>query len=500
LIQYHYCTLQESFIPILFLIGGVWITKNIIRSLLISLLILFFIIGKTNPSVSTLYLIWDILYKTAISQDFLIPIILIFLVSFFSEISHVTGIANAYRTLLKKKIESKRGCFRSILLASWFFFLDDFFIASSLKTFFFSILSNFSISPLTFGYIISSTASSISSLIPISTWGSLFISQLTASGEKFFISPQILLFKSLPYFAYPLLSIVITWSIFWRYSEKKEPHQLLPTQPISPFNVALFFVPHNITLWATFFTLLPLFTKKNSPFLEELQKIHIPTIMMIGLLCGILLTTIILRHMNMMQGTELKKPLKKALKECASSSSILLLSWFFAQCLPLLFNFSLLQEYIQNTPIIIPFLPAIFFIGAILVSITMGSSWGTIVILSSFLIYIKIAEIIAPIFGAIVSGSLLGTHLTPISDTITAASIAASCDAFALTKKHFLHCIILFFTCIILYISWGFLYRHDPKLISIGWTLAIISALFLIAMLSRFFSLFYETEPLPDPE
>jgi Na+/H+ antiporter NhaC len=102
-------------------------------------------------------------------------------------------------------------------------------------------------------------------------------------------------------------------------------------------------------------------------------------------------------------------------------------------------------EFISNSLIqfkLSPFLvPALTFLLAALVSFSTGSSWGTMAILyplilpASWLIcqnagleYYSAMAIFHNVVSAVLAGSVLGDHCSPISDTTILSSLASSCN------------------------------------------------------------------------
>lgn len=79
-------------------------------------------------------------------------------------------------------------------------------------------------------------------------------------------------------------------------------------------------------------------------------------------------------------------------------------------------------------------LPVLVFILSALISTATGTSWGTMAIM--FPIATKTAfqaapgdeELMLHIIGSILSGSVFGDHITPISDTTILSSLSTKCD------------------------------------------------------------------------
>jgi len=75
-------------------------------------------------------------------------------------------------------------------------------------------------------------------------------------------------------------------------------------------------------------------------------------------------------------------------------------------------------------------LPAVIFLSAVLISFSIGTSWGTMGIM--FPVAVPLAAAIgsplAPAIAGILTGALFGDHCSPISDTTVLSSMFAASD------------------------------------------------------------------------
>jgi Na+/H+ antiporter NhaC len=75
-------------------------------------------------------------------------------------------------------------------------------------------------------------------------------------------------------------------------------------------------------------------------------------------------------------------------------------------------------------------LPAVIFLSAVLISFSIGTSWGTMGIMFPVAIPLghAIGAPLAPAIAAILTGALFGDHCSPISDTTVMSSMFAASD------------------------------------------------------------------------
>ena len=120
---------------------------------------------------------------------------------------------------------------------------------------------------------------------------------------------------------------------------------------------------------------------------------------------------------------------------------ILVLAWSIALVTKHLHTADFISQSLVSINITPHYIPALTFILAALVAFSTGSSWGTMAILyplilpASWLISQKYGfsyevslDIFHNVVSAVLAGSVLGDHCSPISDTTILSSLASSCN------------------------------------------------------------------------
>jgi len=120
---------------------------------------------------------------------------------------------------------------------------------------------------------------------------------------------------------------------------------------------------------------------------------------------------------------------------------ILILAWSIALVTKHLHTADFISQLMVSVNISPQFIPALTFILAALVAFSTGSSWGTMAILyplilpASWLIAQNYGlehggslDIFHNVVSAVLAGSVLGDHCSPISDTTILSSLASSCN------------------------------------------------------------------------
>ena len=156
-----------------------------------------------------------------------------------------------------------------------------------------------------------------------------------------------------------------------------------------------------------------------------------------GVLVAILLT-LIQKILNLKDTIE---SMLGGFKTMLTAVVILILAWSIALVTKHLHTADFISQVLVTINISPQFIPALTFILAALVAFSTGSSWGTMAILyplilpASWLIaqnygldYNGSLSIFYNVVSAVLAGSVLGDHCSPISDTTILSSLASSCN------------------------------------------------------------------------
>ena len=86
---------------------------------------------------------------------------------------------------------------------------------------------------------------------------------------------------------------------------------------------------------------------------------------------------------------------------------------------------------VESYHISMTFMPAIFFVVAVLLAFSTGTSWGTFAILLPITVSVfsdQMTTMMVMTTAAVLGGSVCGDHLSPISDTTILSSTGAGCS------------------------------------------------------------------------
>ncbi|MBN1340210.1 MAG: Na+/H+ antiporter NhaC family protein [Bacteroidales bacterium] len=158
-------------------------------------------------------------------------------------------------------------------------------------------------------------------------------------------------------------------------------------------------------------------------------------------LAGIIVAVLLTLTQRLMTLRESMESLVSGFKTMVTAILILVMAWGIALITKDLHTADFISGLLTSLNLTPYLIPAITFILAAFVSFSTGSSWGTMAILyplllpSAWLIaretgldYDRSMSIFHNVVSAVLAGSVLGDHCSPISDTTILSSLASSCN------------------------------------------------------------------------
>ena len=106
------------------------------------------------------------------------------------------------------------------------------------------------------------------------------------------------------------------------------------------------------------------------------------------------------------------------------------------------------------------FMPAIFFLVALLLAFSTGTSWGTFAIMLPITVSVfsfEMTGLTVLTTAAVLGGSICGDHLSPISDTTILSSTGAECNHINHVESQMQYGALVAATSFIVYLIAGFI-------------------------------------------
>jgi tetracycline resistance efflux pump len=134
-----------------------------------------------------------------------------------------TGAAQAYATLVQKKVHTKKGVEQASLILSLVFFIDDYFSALTVGSVMRPLAQLYKVHPVKLAFLTTAMATPITLISPISSWVGEIILQLkqvgigpASSTTVVAIDPYMLFLQSIPALFYAIIMIASAWYIVVR--------------------------------------------------------------------------------------------------------------------------------------------------------------------------------------------------------------------------------------------------------------------------------------------
>ncbi len=408
------------------------------------------------------------------------------------------GGITAYTKSIEKYITNKKSAQATSLLFSHFFFIDDYLSSLTVGNIMRPLTDKFHIPRAKLAYLLDAMSGSLCLLIPASSWLTVILTQLEKSGvsvlpydnPKIMADPFGLYLSTIPYIFYPIFSIFTAWFLVltaksygpMNQHEKnaltgnlfggKKPINSASSQNdtgslwyfIIPLASFIFFIFIGIAWTGNSFL-----SGGNNSLIKTIQESKIIFVLFYASSLTVLLSTVFFIAQKKLTLYKALNYLAEGALSMKTSITILICAWILATLLKDDLKTGQYLADILLGSLSIWLLPAMFFLTATLISASTGSSWGTINImlplaipmLYEFAHGVDIVmpsdiPLLIPSLGALLSGSLAGTHLSPISDTTITASTGAACYHIDHVKTQFWYVLPTIFGTIVAYSIAGF--------------------------------------------
>jgi len=434
-----------SIVPPLLTIALAIYSKNVILALTIGIISGSLIITNFNPFDAILDSIENQLLAEISNGTQAQVIVTIMIIGGFVRLLEVSGGAKAFAARMTVIVSTPA---KAQLLA-WLSGLAIFFTDSGnsliIGPLYRSVFDKFNLCREKLAYILDTTSSPISILIPFIGWGAYIMSLIEKSYEEVGLTENAftVLIKVIPYQFYAFLALTTVPIIIFTKRDygpmKRMQERFLAERDLSepqvtttqhsaeiagekerlgiflyPLSVMLLLVAGLISWHATH---------------EGITGTHIRSSLDIAYLAASLTCMEMMRRYRSMSYTESLSVFIEGAEKLVYISIVLLLAWSLSSVTTDLHTADYVASIISGSVAPAYFPMMVFILGAI-ISLSTGSSYGTFAILMAIAVPVGY-ELGAPMYltiAAVLSGGLMGDHVSPISDTTVLASVGADCN------------------------------------------------------------------------
>ncbi len=434
-----------SIVPPLLTIALAIYSKNVIIALGFGIISGSLIITNFHPFDALLNAIEDQVLAEISSGTQAQVILAIMIIGGFVNLLEVSGGARAFARKMTAVISTGA---KAQLLA-WLSGLAIFFTDSGnsliIGPLYRSVFDQFKLCREKLAYILDTTSSPISILIPFIGWGAYIMSLIEQSYAEVGLTENAfsVLLNVLPYQFYAFLALLTVPIVIYTKRDygpmKRVQTQYLADLENSQMDVAttssadptttsddqlgIFLYPLGIML----LLVAGLITWHWNH--DGVTGVHIRSTLAIAYLAASLTCAEMMRRHKSVSYTDSLGVFIKGAEKLVYISIVLVLAWSLSSVTSDLRTADYLASVISDT--VAPrYFPMIVFVLGALTSLSTGSSYGTFAILMAIAIPVGF-ELGASMYltiAAVLSGGLMGDHASPISDTTVLASVGADCN------------------------------------------------------------------------
>ena len=459
--------------PILAIIVSL-ITKEVNLSLLVGIIVGAGLYCSFNP-FTTVTTTFDIMAsKVEGNMGVLIFIILLGMIVYLMNLS---GATHEYAKWASKKLKTKKQSLVATTLLGIIIFIDDYFNCLTVGTVMRPITDRNKVSREKLAYIIDSTAAPVCMVAPISSWAAAVSSSLP-DGSK--IDGFQLFLKTIPYNFYTWFSLaMIFFTTFlatdfgkmrkfekacesgdYKYEEMEE----TKTESNDTGKVIDLILPIVFLIGTSIVSMLytgGLF-KGGISVASAFANCDAITGLAMGAAYTVLFLAILYLPRKIVTPKQYLDGLVKGFINMVPSTLILTFAWTLSGvCGADYLNAGgFVAHVVETYRMNLHFMPAVFFVVALLLAFSTGTSWGTFAIMLPITTAVfgdQMTALTVITTAAVLGGSVCGDHVSPISDTTILSSTGAQCNHLNHVSSQLQYGAVAAFTTLICYLITGWI-------------------------------------------
>jgi tetracycline resistance efflux pump len=446
-----------------------FVTKKVNQALLGGIIASAFIVSQYSPLATVSLTIRSIFNKATDIDNLYLYGFLIILSTIIILMIH-SGSTAAYGRTIKRVVHTARGAESASLILSSFFFIDDYLSSLTVGSVMRTITDQFKIPRVKLSFLINMLAPAMAVFIPLSSWIALILSQLRNAGISDVLSdkpqiiadPFIVYSETLPYIFYSIIIVCATWFIVltrtsfgpMRQQELtaqetgnlfggKEPLKMAVTEKgnssatlidfIVPIIITLLAMPVSITYSGGFYAF-----GGSHDFLKSITSSNISLSLFVGSLIALILIALFYFVRRKLTPYSLVTASVEAVFLIKSSIILLLLASTFSSFISYDLPAGAYLAYLFAGSLSAWLLPFMFFVISVVTALATGSAWGTIAVMAPLSVQMLLTmlnvttpidaehlPLLFPALGAVFSGAVAGTHISPIADNVMISTTSA---------------------------------------------------------------------------
>lgn len=434
-----------SIVPPLLTIAVALYSKNVLFALVCGIMSGSLIITNFNPFNAILNAIENQVLKEVVNGTQIQVILVIFIIGGFVKLLEVSGGAGAFARKLTTVVTSRARAQLLVWLSGIGIFFTDSGNSLIVGPLYRSVFDEFRICREKLAYILDTTSSPVSILVPFIGWGAYIMSLIDRSYAEIGLTENsfTVLISVIPYQFYAFLALATVPIVIYsgkeygpmkraqarflartEKSDGKEAGTKTATAAdgatdrigifLYPLGVMFLLVGGLITWHATH---------------GGISGVHIRSTLIIAYLSASLTCMVMMRRYQSKSFAESLGIFIKGAESLVYISIVLVLAWSLSSVTTDIHTADYIASVIDGRVAPMYFPMIVFALGAV-ISLSTGSSYGTFAILMSIAVPVgfDLGASMYLTIAAVLSGGLFGDHVSPISDTTVLASVGAECE------------------------------------------------------------------------
>ena len=449
------------------------ITKEVNLSLFIGILVgtLLYCHGNLLSSIATMF---DIMGSKV--QGNMGVLIFIVILGMIVHLMNLSGATHQYAEWASGKIKTKKQSLLATMLLGILIFVDDYFNCLTVGTVMRPITDRNRVSREKLAYIIDSTAAPICIIAPISSWAAAVSSSLpdgsSIDGFKLFIRTIFCNYYS--WFSLAMILITTLFAVDFgkmkeyeriaESGETKRSEEELTFQTDRHGGVVDLVLPVLSIILLSFVSMLYTggFFDGGMTVGAALADCDAILGLAMGTLLSVFVVALLYLPRKIVSPKEFVDGLVEGFKYMVPASLILILAWTLSGiCGGDYLNVGgFVAGVVNKYNITMTWMPAIFFLVALLLAFSTGTSWGTFAILLPITVSVfndQMSSLMVMTTAAVLGGSVCGDHISPISDTTILSSAGADCNHINHVESQMQYGLVVAGVSFVSYLIGGFL-------------------------------------------
>ncbi|AOZ72718.1 sodium:proton antiporter [Boudabousia tangfeifanii] len=457
---YPYLTVVPPLVAIILAI----VTRRVLLSLGIGIVAAAALVANLSP-LGTLKEIWGAFFGIfyadgALNTDKIYILLFLIILGVITALILMSGGSAALSEWAAGKIKNRKGAQFLAAILGIAIFIDDYFNALAVGQVAKPITDKYHVSRAKLAYIIDSTSAPVAVLAPFSSWGASIIGLLApivvAAGLQqsevtVFLGAAATNFYAIT--AVLMVLLMISFGIDFgpmrteerraiREGETYSPNDEIPGElgddlPVHPEGkMRSLVVPFIALIVGVIGAMLVTggIEGQSWTLMDMLANTLVTESLMIGGLAGLLAALLLYfsetRNNQTFDSKVFGRGVVQGARSMLPAVVILLLAWALGSLISALGTGKYLGSLVETAHLAPQWLIPVMFIAACLMSFSTGTSWGSfgllIPIAGDLIIHVNAPEYLIPAIGAVLAGSVMGDHCSPISDTTILSATGAS--------------------------------------------------------------------------